>query len=119
MGFFAAPIWGKMVFETYVSLRVFFGAVKLMKFQSFLTIGSSYDIVYFLVFKSSQVFAKHDFASVSIFYYQKIQRTTLEDLRIVVEVCLETDYLVLVCLQAVSKYQKQKALLRKWFSNIA
>ena len=46
------------------SLRVFFGAVKLMKFQhSHFTLGTTYDIAN-LVFKTSQVFAKHGFASV-------------------------------------------------------
>ena len=30
--FFAVFSWGRMVFETYAYLRVFFGAVKLMKF---------------------------------------------------------------------------------------
>ena len=46
-----------------VSLRVFFGAVKLMKFYSF-TLGFLYDIAYVVFFKSSEVFAKHGFASV-------------------------------------------------------
>ena len=42
-----------------------FGAVKLMKFfQCPFTLGSPYDIAYLVFFKSSQVFAKHGFASV-------------------------------------------------------
>ena len=53
-----------MVFEAYAYLRVFFGAVKLMKFQSPFTLGFPYDIAYLVFFKSSQVFAKHGFASV-------------------------------------------------------
>ena len=48
---------------------IFFGAVKMMKFQQFpFTLGSPYDISYLIFFKSSQlssqVFAEHGFASV-------------------------------------------------------
>ena len=44
--------------------RVYFGAVKLMKFQCPFTLGSPYDTAYLVFFKSSQVFAKRGFASV-------------------------------------------------------
>ena len=57
-----------MVFETFAYpfryfLALFF--VKLMKFQCLFTLGSPYDIAYLVFFKTSQVFAKHGFASVS------------------------------------------------------
>ena len=41
-----------------------FGTVKLMKFQCPFTLGSQYDIAYLVFCKSSQVSAKHGFASV-------------------------------------------------------
>ena len=64
-GFFCCFQLGKKGFRGLrVSLRVFFGAVKLMKFQSPFTLGFPYDIAYLVFFKSSQVFANHGFASV-------------------------------------------------------
>ena len=44
-----------------------FGAVKMMQIQCLFTLGSPYDIAYLVFFKSSQVFAKHDFASLFSF----------------------------------------------------
>ena len=87
-GFFAVFSWERMVFETYAYPFGYFLAlniVKLMKFYVPLplvllmilpiwfsskvrkcpfTLGSPYDIAYLVFFKSSQVFAKHGFASV-------------------------------------------------------
>ena len=63
--FFCCFQLGKNGFQGLrVSLRVFFGAVKLMKFSSPFTLGFPYDIAYLVFFKSSQVFAKHGFAYV-------------------------------------------------------
>ena len=64
-----------------VSLRVFFGAIKLMEFQQcHFTLGSPYDFAYLVLFKSSQpsalVFAKHGFASVSTKHLITMQIST-------------------------------------------
>ena len=54
-----------------------FGAVKLMKFLSPFTLGFPYEIAYLVFFKSSQVFAKHGFASVVKTCFRRILKSTI------------------------------------------
>ena len=66
-GFFAVFSWGRMVFETCAYPFGYFLAlyiVKLMKLYCPFTLGSPCDIAYLVFIKSSQLFAKHCFASV-------------------------------------------------------
>ena len=71
MGFFAVSSWERMVFEIYAyPFRIHFGNFWRCKIDEIvtMTLGSPYDIAHLVFFKSSQlssqVFAKHGFASV-------------------------------------------------------
>ena len=63
--FFAVSSWARMVFETYAYPFGYFRCCKIDEIlMSFYPWFSPYDIAYLVFFKSSQVFAKHGFASV-------------------------------------------------------
>ena len=65
--FFAVSSWARMVFETYAYPFGYFRRCKIDEIlMSFYPWFSPYDIAYLVFFKSSQVFAKHGFASVFI-----------------------------------------------------
>ena len=81
--FFAVSSWARMVFETYAYPFGYFRRCKIDEISmSFYPWFSPYDIAYLVFFKSSQVFAKHGFASVfkiSPTMTKKIKGETLWD----------------------------------------